>query len=553
MANPSTFWQGFHHARTFESYPQLPPGYEWGPQIRKYCPEWYYGRLTNVINTRHQYERFYKRYIPGGKPKPDPSPDLKCGAVFCHRAFYDRALKIPENSMSAIENGINKGLLLHELDARLGPGSGHQTYLAHDEHARRVTSKNERWSKISITEILNTALVNRRFDLVKNDFASSFENTDENVPDLEKLLHKYSEMTNFNRKTDQALFDYARGCTFQIDLRGNDFARAIAWFQGRVEHAPKLLLKGYNLTFPDGPSLRAAVESISVGEYGKTFNWEDLNRNKLPLIMVFYSQPIIDLALQELGMDPKQIADKKKSSIGYEYLGYEHLLAVAQKHILSFVEIGGRQVTNQLSDTEVDPVYPLLIPEIVHSGLGLGYDRDSGTAVDPLDGSIIDKPEVIFMSRLDRAMIEVSLQLKETYPTMIFSGCTRLCEVRKPNGEELNASMKDGKLRPKPTGQKGLPAKLRTIHGGLYPRSDLVVADDPLKEIAARTWIDEYAQLDRSKLLDPKVTYDSWLYYEGGADVLAAVKGLQGPFLANTFSGPVTDDWNIVVDNTDYY
>ncbi|KAF3033103.1 hypothetical protein E8E11_001034 [Didymella keratinophila] len=203
--------------------------------------------------------------------------------------------------------------------------------------------------------------------------------------------------------------------------------------------------------------------------------------------------------------------------------------------------------------TEGDPVYPLLIPEIVHTDLELGYDRDSGTAVDSVDGSVIGIPEVIFMSRLDRAMIEVSLQLKEEYPTMIFSGCTRLCEVRKPNGGELNASMKDGKLRPKSTGQKGLPAKLHTTYGGLYPHCDLVVADDPLSEIAARTWIDEYAQLDRSKLLDPKVTYDSWLYYEGGPDVFAAVKVLQGPFLPNTFSGPVTDDWNIVVDNTDCY
>ncbi|KAF9698433.1 hypothetical protein EKO04_003822 [Ascochyta lentis] len=538
MAEPRAFWEGFYHSRIVDSYPELPPGYDWGVQIRKYCPEWYYGRLANVINTRHQTERFYKRYIPNGKPKHDESTDVKFGAVFCHRAFYDRALKIPENSTRAIENGIGKGLLLHELDARLSSRSGQgQTYLAHDEHARRVTSKNERWSKISITEILNTALVNRRFDLVKNDFASSFEDTNENVPDLEKLLNKYSDGTNFNRKTDKALFDYARSCTFQIDLRGNDFARAIAWFRGRESHAPKLLLKGYNLTFPSGSSLRAAVESIAVQEYGQTFNWEDLNRNKLPLIMVFYSQPIIDLALEAIGKDPRDHADADRLN-----LRYEHLLNITETHVLSFIEIAGRQVTNQISDTKVDPVYPLLIPEIVHSGLGLGYDIRTGTARNPLDGSLITDPETILSSRLDRAMIEVSLRMKDMYQTMVFSGCTRLCEVRTPDGKELTASMKTGELREKPTGPRGLSAKLRAYHGGLYPRSDLVVADDPLAEIAARTWIDEYAKLDRSKLLDPRTNYDDWLK-TAGRTVYRAVNKLQGPFLPNTFGGPGSDGW----------
>jgi hypothetical protein len=43
---------------------------------------------------------------------------------------------------------------------------------------------------------------------------------------------------------------------------------------------------------------------------------------------------------------------------------------------------------------------------------------------------------------------------------------------------------------------------------GLYPQSHIVVADQPLAEIAARTWIDEYAKLDRSLLLKrPKHTW----------------------------------------------
>ena len=69
-------------------------------------------------------------------------------------------------------------------------------------------------------------------------------------------------------------------------------------------------------------------------------------------------------------------------------------------------------------------------------------------------------------------------------------------------------------------------------------RSDIVVADDLFAEIAARTWIDEYAKLDRRKLLETSLSYDKWLQ-ESGSKVYEAIYKFQGPFLPNTFTGPL--------------
>ena len=168
-----------------------------------------------------------------------------------------------------------------------------------------------------------------------------------------------------------------------------------------------------------------------------------------------------------------------------------------------------------------------------------------GDALNPLDGSCINDPAVILESRVERAMIAIGLRLRDIHPTMVFSSCTCLCEVRTSKGEELVADMKTGRLKPKPVGERGLSAKLRSIHGGLYPQSDLVVADDPFAEIAARTWIDEYAKLDRAQLL--KLPYTQWLAQASPA-VVAAVDKLNGPFLPNTFDGPLDDDWNIMME-----
>jgi hypothetical protein len=191
------------------------------------------------------------------------------------------------------------------------------------------------------------------------------------------------------------------------------------------------------------------------------------------------------------------------------------------------------------------------IPEIVTSGLGLGYSVKNDRAKNPLDGSPIKDPEVIFEARLDRAMVEVALELKKKYPKLIFSGCTQLCEVRTsgPNGKELVADMKTGHLKTRPGGEKGISTKLRTIHGGLYPQSHIVVADDPFAEIVARVWIDDYAKLDRRQLLtiaDSDPTYNLWLR-NAGPEIEKAVNDINGPFLPNTYDGPVDDNWNIKI------
>ncbi|OWY50600.1 hypothetical protein AALT_g11876 [Alternaria alternata] len=574
----------FNYSRTHNKRPQLPPGYDWPTQIYKYCPRWYYNKIQVITELRFHDEYAKKKEqvwqsrlaeireeskrkgpfdftskwqrlkstmniddddpvaevlrdgmedivkepksgrlfgfskskpqhaqveIPKQSPGKRPTDDTRV-AVFCHRAFYDQALKIPKNSRAAIENGIHNKLLLHELDARLGPGIGpNQTFLAHDEVARRVTSTDGRWSAISLTEVWETALVTRRFDLTKNDYASSVEHTGELMPNLEKLLLQYAvESPNSGGY---------EGCTFQIDLRGNDLTKAIAWFHTQKYSNPKLILKGYNLTFESGQSLLAAVDQYTTRNYGKRFSWRDLDAMNLPIILLFYSEPITNLALKESGVNDLLL------------LEYEDLLRTTKRHVESFFPIGGNQSR------------PIFIPEIVHSGLGLGYDIQTKVARDPLTGSIIKDPKVIFRSRLDRAMIEVSLLLREKYPLLLSSGCTRLCEVRTEDGRELTAAMTNGRLREKPKGEEGIATRCREIHGGLFPRSDIVVADDPFAEIAARTWIDEYAKLDRRKLLGQD--YHTWLK-SAGNEVYEAVNKLQGPFLANTVTSRLNSEWN---------
>ncbi|KIW33259.1 uncharacterized protein PV07_00126 [Cladophialophora immunda] len=97
-----------------------------------------------------------------------------------------------------------------------------------------------------------------------------------------------------------------------------------------------------------------------------------------------------------------------------------------------------------------------------------------------------------------------------------------------------------------PDGEQGLVKRLRSMHGGLYPQSYLVVVDDPYAEVAARTWIDEHAQLDRSQLLH--MTYNDWIEQgeKKAAGLVAAVQELNGPFLPNQISGPLDDDITLV-------
>ncbi|KAI0514645.1 hypothetical protein F5B22DRAFT_647402 [Xylaria bambusicola] len=134
-------------------------------------------------------------------------------------------------------------------------------------------------------------------------------------------------------------------------------------------------------------------------------------------------------------------------------------------------------------------------------------------------------------------MIEVSPELSKLYPEMIFSSCTRLSDVYfKDSDAEYTADLQTGRLKPKLTGERGIPARLRALHGGLYPQSDLVVADDPIADIAARTWIDEYAQLDRAQLIT--MTYDDWIAQD--PTVKEVIDELNIKFWPNAVGGTVS-------------
>jgi hypothetical protein len=249
---------------------------------------------------------------------------------------------------------------------------------------------------------------------------------------------------------------------------------------------------------------------------------------KLGIIMVFYPQPIMEIALKDKGL-PVELPDTLKSDRRVwmerlEKVTFLDLKKTAMEHIRSFIDIPIPQFGN-------------VILEIVHSGIGLGYNESVGSCTNPKNGHAIKSAEVIFISRLDRAMIEVSLDLKKRYPHMVFSSCTRLSDVylSGPDAEYTRDLMR-GNLKPQITGDEGVAARLRTIHGGMYPQSDIVVADDPIAEIAARTWIDEFAGLDRSQLLT--MTYDRWLAQN--PLVKEVIDELNGKFWPNTV-GRVSD------------
>ncbi|KFA80055.1 hypothetical protein S40288_10654 [Stachybotrys chartarum IBT 40288] len=105
------------------------------------------------------------------------------------------------------------------------------------------------------------------------------------------------------------------------------------------------------------------------------------------------------------------------------------------------------------------------MPEVVHCGLGLGYDMRRDTAVNPKDGSPISDPEVLLASRLDRAMIDVGLELRKLYPQMVFSSSTRLSGVYlRDLDAEYTADLLTGSLKLKLIGEQGIAARPRALH-----------------------------------------------------------------------------------------
>jgi len=627
----------FNNPRTC---PPLPEPFTWPTLLANYCP----AGLPDFL----------------ASPKRQDLPRHPYGFIFCHRGYYDRANKVPENSNLSIRNGCVNDLILHEIDVRLKgarlPGSN---YVAHDEVAGRVTGDDERWSGMLTKARMEKVLLARQdFDPVNmelvgrhGDVGDDWGGEPEKVPGVDDLIWdsidpvrrgvmerrrrrssdgsgsgswvvapreskveegeeqgsrseregdvQESEVTrsddggndieesrtvteavqaprktasessgsNYDRPPPSNYsipnsendfpkgFLWKRGC-LQLDLKGDDFPRLLAFYQGTYIENERIMLKGYNYHFPSLKSVIAAAEVQAAKQleayetYPKpdivqilegqatydTFSW-----HKYPwrphVFIVFDAKPIIARALEIAGIGLEISPEEARLN-----LSYSTIHAVAREQVFSFITDDGPQV----------------IPEITHSGLGLGYNISSGEALNPINGDAIADREMILQARADRALIEVSLELRDLYPKLYFSSCTRLCEVRSADdGREWVASMSTGKLMLKPTGEKGIVSELRSMHGGLYPRTDFVVADDPLAEIAARTWIDEVAGLDRRQLYpneekgEPGMCYNEWIR-QAGPLVEKAIRDLNGPFLPNTVSGKLKgSSWNITAEEVE--
>jgi WD40 repeat protein len=108
---------------------------------------------------------------------------------------------------------------------------------------------------------------------------------------------------------------------------------------------------------------------------------------KLGIIMVFYPQPIMEIALKDKGL-PVELPDTLKSDRRVwmerlEQVTFLDLKKTAMEHIRSFIDIPIPQFGN-------------VILEIVHSGIGLGYNESVGSCTNPKNGHAIKSAEVIF-------------------------------------------------------------------------------------------------------------------------------------------------------------
>ncbi|KAF4345744.1 ankyrin repeat-containing protein [Fusarium beomiforme] len=509
VAAPASIHRVFNNRR---ENPTLPERFDWITQKALYSPR---GLL--------------KSSSPGL-----PKLDHEFGYVFCHRGLYERSLRILDNTVAAIKNGFRHDLFLHEIDAFVWDRLD-EAFVAHDQNPRRITKKTEPWESYSLHEIFRTPLVSRRIEMElpstadisslekkPPEIASSYLSTDEKVLALFRLLWK--------EKLEPS------GLTLQIDFREEDFAKAISFYSFHISKQPyqysnrrgahhtlvwsmfqSIILKGYNKHYKSFGHLHKAITKMSENTYGRDYFQISHLHIFPPLIMVFYAKHLVELAEET---QPQKTLWTKRS--------YEHLYTTFIDQVLSFVEVGPDKYN--------------FILEIVHSGLGLHYNKVEGKAYNPLNGELLTN-KVTFDSLVDRVMIDVSLELRDRkkYPRLLFSSCTRLPDVITPE-QKSKAEFKTSRLVALEDGdetEEGLAVKLRAMPGGLYPRSDLVVADDPTAEIAARTWIDQEAGLDRSQLLH--LTYYEWLE-QANEKVVNAMKELNGDFLPNRVGDPISEE-----------
>jgi ankyrin repeat protein len=526
----------FLNART---EPDLPRGFNWATQKEAFCPRNLLVAPADTIESRADSLR-KNVAIETGQSILRRFRDSK-GLVFCHRGLYEQASGNIENSRGALESGTKKGFYLHELDAFI-PAKLDQGFVAHDVASGRVSQKKGRWEDYPFHKILKTLLISRNVrdafieDPGAPDFASSYQITRDRV--LGVLETFWEDLLGES------------GRTVQLDLREEDIAKAIPHYTYHISKAPRqfaehqgvqempiykifrsTIWKGYSKHYKDFAELERAIRSRSVEQYGRDFF--ELRQLHLcpPLIMVFFRDSLVELAKNEELENPE-----------WERDSYDHIYAVAMRSISSFVELDvglGRHKYN-------------FILEIGYTGLGLGYNIYTGKARNPLTGEPLTDDKVISDSRADRALIDVALFLRQTHSELLFSSCTRLPDAIMPKGR-FKAQYKTVGLDPWPKGERGLDRELKAIHGGLYPQSDLVVADNPAAEIAARVWIDKKIGLDRELLLDGNVK-DRWLpYYDWIAsrgaetshddvevdELVTAVRALNYNFFVNTIGrGP---------------
>lgn len=304
----------FVHPRLF---PLLPSGYDWAEQKKVYCEF-----KRNTIKTVHVgYPRLQRALRPS-----------RFGLVFCHRGYYERASHRLEISISAIAYGWQNGLFLHEVDCRFGSELNEQ-FIAHDLGPKRVTSmKLQDWSDLTYRQIRRTNLVSRRVDLLKDDFASTYLEAPEMVARLRETMPPTAPPYGL-----------------QIDLREDDLAEAMVEFTQhylteRDDHMRRFLsknlyrsdsaiLKGYNVRYRNWASLRGRASRISLDKYDRVFSPDRLF--ECPnLTMVFYSYPLVNLALEKKGMSTDATIEER-----WEHLTLEHITRVARKQISSFVDI----------------------------------------------------------------------------------------------------------------------------------------------------------------------------------------------------------------------
>ncbi|KAJ8121881.1 hypothetical protein O1611_g9984 [Lasiodiplodia mahajangana] len=256
----------FVHPR---SLPTLPPGYNWEEQIEKYSSAAYMLRIEerNTPQQRNPFknkDEFYRTGLDrNGRPNKTGSNFNRLTGVFCHRGLYDLAMKVPQNSGTAIDNGLLHNFRLHELDVRMDASRDpRMAFLAHDQSGARDTVDRGRWSQGNASSIAKASLIIRGINLLTNEFASTFQSTEAKVPRLE-ILDEYNQAhgdANDNFKVPNF--------TFQLDMRDQDFAPMLAWLRKRDFGTLSIMLKGYSSKYASGADLLRQVEQSTAEDSG---------------------------------------------------------------------------------------------------------------------------------------------------------------------------------------------------------------------------------------------------------------------------------------------